>query len=292
MLRSMTGYGRGEYCHQNRTFTVEIKAVNHRYNDITIKLPRMMNILEERIRKTLQSQISRGKTDVYISFETHAKEDVHIVINEPLADSYVEKLQEIQTRYDLKDNISIALVAKFPDLISAEKHVEDESFLWELLNPALLDALHSFIAMREREGTSIQQDLLQKLSYIQQLVEKIRKRSPSVIIEYKERLHNRVSELLTGNDFDQSRLLTEITLFADRCAIDEELVRLTSHLLQLQTMLSSKEPIGRKLDFLIQEMNREANTIGSKANDLEIVQMVIDMKSEIEKIREQVQNIE
>lgn len=292
MMRSMTGFGRGENGDQNRKFSVEIKSVNHRYNDITIKLPRTMNFLEERARKALQAYIFRGKTDVYILFESYSQNDIQIILNEPLADAYVGQLRQIQQRYGLQDEITLSLVAKFPDIISVEKTVEDEEQLWSLLQPALESAVQEFVSMREREGEALKQDLIKKLSNIETLVEEITLRAPFVVLEYKERLQTRLREWMEGKDIDEARLMTEVTIFADRCSIDEELIRLRSHISQLRKILDTKDSVGRKLDFLIQEMNREANTIGSKANDLMITQSTIEVKSEIEKIREQVQNIE
>jgi uncharacterized protein (TIGR00255 family) len=288
----MTGYGRGEASAENRKFSVEIRSVNHRYNDVNIKLPRTMNFLEDNIRKTIKNKVHRGKVDVYISFESSSKDDVQIILNEALADAYVDHLKILKKRHDVIDDISVSLIAKFPEVISVDKKTDEEDFLWELLEGALEQALASFLAMREKEGQILKQDLLNKEEAIQILIRKIQSRSPLVVQEYKQKLENRLQDLLNSKEVDENRVALEVAVFADRCSIDEEIGRLESHVGQLENILNTGNVVGRKLDFLVQEMNREANTIGSKANDLEITQTVVELKSEIEKIREQVQNIE
>jgi uncharacterized protein (TIGR00255 family) len=288
----MTGYGRGENIRNGRKFTVEIKSVNHRYNDITIKLPRSMNYMEDTIRKKLTTQIARGKTDVYIFFETTSSEDVKIDLNEALTDAYVKQLEQIKARYNLKDDISLSLISRFPDILTVEKMDIDNDAMLDILMPAIDMALNELLALRKKEGLALKEDILLKLDKINGLVESIKLRSPIVVLDYRDKLKAKLKELLDNKDIDEGRLITEVTLFADRASVDEEITRLFSHINQVREILNEKEAIGRKLDFLIQEMNREANTIGSKSNDIEITQTTVNLKSEIEKIREQVQNIE
>lgn len=292
MIKSMTGYGRGENESENRKFSVEIKSVNHRYNDISIRLPRSMNYLEDKIRKTLMKKIMRGKTDVYISFETFSEDDVNIKINEPLAKAYCNKLDYLKLYYGLTGDNTLDLVAKFPDIITVEKVHEDEDTVWNALLPALNGAIDSFVSMREAEGESLKTDILKKTEIIEGYVSKIKERAPFVAEDFRQRLTDRLKELLADTNIDEQRILTEVTVFADRACIDEEITRLGSHINQLREIFCKDEPIGRKLDFLVQEMNREANTIASKSNDIRITQITIELKSEIEKIREQIQNIE
>lgn len=292
MIKSMTGYGRGENESESRKFSVEIKSVNHRYNDISIRLPRSMNYLEDKIRKTLMKKIMRGKTDVYITFETFSDDDVNIKINEPLAKAYCEKLDYLKLNFGLTGDNILDLVAKFPDVISVEKVQEDEDSVWNALLPALENALNSFISMREVEGESLKADILKKAEMIESYVNEIKERAPLVAEDYRQRLTDRLNELLADTNIDEQRILTEITIFADRACIDEEITRMFSHINQLREIFCKDEPIGRKLDFLVQEMNREANTIASKSNDIRITQITVELKSEIEKIREQIQNIE
>lgn len=293
MIRSMTGYGKGENEAHGRRFTVEIKSVNHRYNDITIKSPRFMNYLEDKIRKTLTQRIFRGKTDVYINFETFSEDDVAIKMNEHLAKAYLEKLNHLEFTYGITSNNKLDLVAKFPDVISVEKVEEDGDVIWETLEPALNSAVDNFIAMRETEGEALKEDIFRKGERIKAITDTIKERSPIVVEEYKEKLKNRLTELFDKSPVDEQRIAQEITIFADRACVDEELTRMYSHLEQLkQIFVSGDATIGRKLDFLVQEMNREANTTGSKSNDIKITQAAIELKTEIEKIREQIQNIE
>ena len=292
MIRSMTGYGRGENISENRKFIVEIKSVNHRYNDITIKLPRSMNYLEDKIRKTAVQKIFRGKTDIYINFETFSTDDICVKMNEPLAKAYIDKLRYIEETYHLSTNDSLGIVVKFPDIITVEKVQNDEDLIWNTLLPALQEAIEKFIQMRTTEGNALKTDILKKSDFIKQLVDKIKQRAPLVILDYREKLKSRINELLDTIEIDEQRLAVEVTLFADKGCIDEEIIRLESHIIQLNEILNEGGLVGRKLDFLVQEMNREANTIASKANDIQITQATIDLKSEIEKIREQIQNIE
>ena len=292
MIRSMTGYGRGENLANDRKFTVEIKSVNHRYNDISIKLPRSMNPLEDKIKKVLMKDIFMGKTDVYINFETIASEDVSIKFNEALADAYFEKLNVIKERYGVTSPDMLSLIAKYPDVVTSEKVQSDEDVLWETLLPALEEAKDKFVAMRTVEGEALKNDILLKNEKIAGFVNEIKGRTDLVAEEYRGKLMQRITDVLGEVEIDEQRILTEVTIYADRGCIDEEVTRLESHIVQLKKILEDGGVAGRKLDFLIQEMNRESNTIASKSNDITITNITIELKSEIEKIREQVQNIE
>lgn len=292
MIRSMTGYGKGENEKDGRKFTVEIKSVNHRYNDISIKLPRFMISMEDKIKKNISKKIFRGKTDVFINFETEAQDDVQVKLNEPLARSYVEKLNELKEMFGLETPNALDLVAKFPDILSTEKAEEEGDVIWEALEPALNEAVENFIHMRETEGETLKKDILLKNQKIKEITDKIKERAPFVVDEYKEKLNARLAELMDKNVIDEQRIAAEITIYSDRCCIDEELTRMYSHIKQLESILESDGSIGRKLDFLVQEMNREANTTASKSSDITITNAAIELKTEIEKIREQIQNLE
>ncbi len=293
-MKSMTGYGRGECTLYNRKFIVEIKAVNHRYNDVTVKMPRTMFTYEDKIKKTIGQKAFRGKIDVYVNFESFSSDDVAININEALADSYVDVLNKLKCKYSIDDNISLDLVAKFPDLISVDKNIANEKAddeISECLFNAVNIALDNFVAMREKEGEALKQNIFHKLDAVTSLVSKIESRAPFVAKEYRQKLEDKLKEYVDG-EIDEARIMTEVLLFADKACIDEEITRLHSHINQMGSILNETVPVGRKLDFLVQEMNREVNTIGSKSNDLEITGAIVDAKSEIEKIREQIQNIE
>lgn len=292
MIRSMTGFGRGESRADHRKFTVEIRSVNHRYSDINIKLSRTMAFLEEKIRNYVKEKVARGKVDIYISFESEAKEDITLQLNTSLADIYKHTLDKIQERYKLDVGATLPMIANFPDVITVEQTIGNETWLWDLLYPALKQAVDEFMVMREKEGNLLKNNILAKLEIIQSIVEKVKIRSPIVINEYKQKLEMRLKELLPDHSIDNHRFVMEVSLFADRCSIDEEIVRLESHIIQMKDILHTEEVVGRKLDFLAQEMNREANTIASKANDIVITKGAIELKNEIEKVREQIQNIE
>ncbi len=292
MIRSMTGYGKGENEKDGRKFTVEIKSVNHRYNDISIKLPRFMISMEDKIKKNISQKIFRGKTDVFINFETEAQDDVQVKLNEPLARSYVEKLNELKEMFGLETPNALDLVAKFPDILSTEKVEEEGDVIWEALEPALNEAVENFIHMRETEGETLKKDILLKNQKIKEITDKIKERAPFVVDEYKEKLNARLADLMDKNVIDEQRIAAEITIYSDKCCIDEELTRMYSHIKQLESILESDGSIGRKLDFLVQEMNREANTTASKSSDITITNAAIELKTEIEKIREQIQNLE
>lgn len=292
MIKSMTGFGRGSTDQEGGRFTVEIKTVNHRYLDLNIKMPKTFIALEDRMRKLIKEKVNRGKIDVFITQNNYEKQGVNAVLNEPLADSYVQCLNKIRERYGMQENITVSLIAKFPEVITIKQEEEDLEILWESLRTPLEDAVNMLVSMREKEGTKLQQNIFVKCDYIKSLLDKIEKRSPQVVVEYKQKLTTRLSELMQDYTIDESRIAMEIALFADKACLDEEIVRLNSHLIQMKDTLNLEEPIGRKLDFIVQEMNREANTIASKSNDLEITNHVLNIKNEIEKIREQIQNIE
>ncbi len=293
MVRSMTGFGRGTYGESGKEFTVEIKSVNHRYVDFYIKLPRQIAYLEERVRESVSKSIFRGKVDIFISFEDRSDDSRSVTLDEPLAGAYIQAIEKLKEKYSLKDDLSVSLVSRFPDVLRIEKAEDDEEQLWSILNKALDISVSSLLQMREKEGNELRLSLLQKADYMEEIISQITNRSPEVVIEYKQKLENRIRELLNQQTIDENRIAMEVAIFADKCGIDEELVRLGSHLIQLRDILSiKKQPVGRKLDFLVQEINREINTIGSKSNDIIITKSVLELKSETEKIREQIQNIE
>lgn len=293
MVRSMTGFGRGTFSDNGKEFTVEIKTVNHRYIDFYIKLPRQIGYLEERVREVASKSLFRGKVDIFISFEDRSDDSRSVTLDESLASAYIQAVEKLKEKYSLKDDLSISLISRFPDVLRIEKNEDDEEHLWSVLKNALDMAIASLIQMREKEGNELRNSLLQKADYMESIISDITKRSPQVVTEYKQKLENRIKELLNQQTVDENRIAMEVAIFADRCGIDEELVRLGSHLTQLRDILNiKKQPIGRKLDFLVQEINREINTIGSKSNDIIITKNVLELKGETEKIREQIQNME
>ena len=288
----MTGYGRGEAALHGRSIVVEVRAVNNRYLDCAIKMPRAYIFAEDAMKTRVQAATSRGKVDVFVTLESTGADAVTVKVNHPVAAGYITALKELKETYQLLGMADLPMVARFPDVLQVEKAPENiEEAAGDIC--AVLDlALADFTGMREREGERLRADILARADAIEALVTKVEEQSPRTVAEYRTRLENRMREVLQNQQIEESRILTEAAIFADKVAVDEETVRLRSHLSQLRTLLSQGGPIGRKLDFLIQEFNREANTIGSKCNDLEISRYVIDMKAEIEKIREQVQNIE
>lgn len=292
MIKSMTGFGRGSIEQSGQSFTVEIKSVNHRYCDLNIKMPKGLMSLEDRIRKTVQEKVSRGKVDVFIIQNSYEKQGAKAVLDEKLADSYVGCLNKIKDKYDIKDNISISLIARFPDVITLKQEEDDIEEVWKVLSKSLEEAIKMLVEMRGKEGIKLQKNIISKCDYIKILLDKIEEKSPVVVKEHKEKLTERLKELLTDYQIDENRVAMEVAIFADKSCIDEEIVRLNSHITQLRETFSLNEAVGRKLDFIVQEMNREANTIASKANNLEITNIVLNIKNEIEKIREQIQNIE
>lgn len=292
MIRSMTGFGRATFEDDSRSFTVEIKSINHRYCDINLKMPKSLISIEDKIRATIQKKINRGKVDVFINLTTYDKKDIRTIFNETLADSYVECLQSIKNRYDIKDDISLSLVAKFPEVVTIQQQEGDIEKLWKSLSGPLNEAIDMLIEMRQIEGNKLQENIIEKCDNIKNILHNIEERAPLVPITYKQKLQERLKELLEDYNIDENRIAMEVAILADRACIDEEIVRLNSHVIQMQQTLKINESIGRKLDFIVQEMNRETNTIASKANDLNISNLAISIKNEIEKIREQIQNIE
>lgn len=292
MVSSMTGFGRGTSETEKMGYTIEIKSVNHRYLDLNIKLPKSLISLEGRIRREIQNKINRGKIDLFLTQNIYQITNEKAIFNKEVADSYFSCLKDVKERYNAADDISVSLISKFPEVITLEQKENDLESSWKLICRALNEALDKLNIMRTIEGEKLKEDIIMKLKGIENMVLKVEEKAPQVPLIYKEKLQNRLKELLENNQIDESRLYTEVTMFSDRSCIDEEIVRLKSHISQLKSTLSIDEPIGRKLDFIVQEMNRETNTIGSKANDLEITKYVLEMKNDIEKIREQIQNIE
>ena len=292
MVRSMTGFGRAQDVIDTMSITVEIKSVNHRYFEFNSRVPRVYGFLDEKLKNYIQTRVARGKVECFVQIEELESENCVVSVNHSLAAGYIAALREIAERYDLKNDISATSVSRYPDIFVVHKQEEDEDRIWEAVKKVTGEAVDSFVAMREREGEKLKNDLLSRSETILEYVSFIEERSPQTVKEYNEKLVKRMEELLADAQVDEQRLLTEAAIFADKIAVDEETVRLRSHISQLHEFMEYKEAVGRKLDFLIQEMNREANTIGSKAQDVEIARKVIAIKAEIEKIREQAQNIE
>ena len=293
MIRSMTGYGKGTLNVENREYQVEIKSVNHRYLDITIKLPRTLSYLEEDIKKQISSKIKRGKIDVFITFENDSQEGRNIKINKELAKIYIKQLKELAAEEEISKNIEVIEIAKFPDVLTIQVDEEDEKIKQELLQTTQ-EATQKILNMKQIEGQKISQDILKRVDNIENKVEEISKKSTGLIEEYVVKLEKRIKEILKTQEVDKNRLAQEVVIYADKSSIEEEITRLKSHIYQLRNLINSpnNESIGKKLDFIIQEMNRETNTIGSKANCLDITNGVVDIKTELEDIREQIQNIE
>ena len=292
MLRSMTGFGRGEDTIGGRHIVFEIKSVNHKYFEFNSRIPRGYLFLEDKLKAYIQGKISRGKVDVFLQIETLEETDVQVLVNHSLASAYVTALQELKERYQLPDEPSLALLSKYSDIFSVHKAPEDEDAVWEAVRQVADQAIASFLKMREAEGARLKADILEKVGEIVALVDQVERHTPETVEHYRERLKAKIEELLQDNRFDEQRVLTEVAIFADKVAVDEETVRLRSHFQQLQRLVDSDGPVGRKIDFLVQEMNREANTIGSKSVNSQIAYLVVDIKALIEKIREQVQNVE
>ena len=294
MIKSMTGFGRGEYTDGKRNIIVEIKSVNHRYSDITVKMPRRYGFAEDKIKNTIKETLSRGKIDVSIIVENITENDVNIKLNTMLAKQYVENLKELKETFGVEGEITLQFLANLPDVMKAIPDVEDEEEITKAILIPVAEAAKNLESMRAVEGDKLAEDLIAKGANIKGILDQIAERAPQVATAHTEKLRERITELLGGNvQIPEDRILVEAAIFADKCAIDEEITRLNSHLIQLKDIISTaKQPVGKKLDFLVQEMNREANTIGSKSNDITITGHMLDIKSEIEKIREQVQNIE
>lgn len=291
MIKSMTGFGRGEYENEGRTYTVDIKSVNHKYSDISVRLPRFLNTVEDKIRKRVSNVISRGKVDVFVTFENYSSQGTTIRINRELAKEYIKELKLLADEADLKFDVNVIDITKFPEILKLEDD-EDEELIANELMVALDNALENFVKMREVEGKKLVEDIEERIHVIEGKVEEITKYSSTLVEEYIQKLETRVKELMKDTVVDESRLMQEIVIFSDKSSIEEELTRLASHISQFLTLIKESSPIGKKIDFLIQEINREVNTIGSKANCLEITNRVIEIKTEVENIREQIQNIE
>ncbi len=292
MAKSMTGYGRGEFVNEQRKIVFEIKSVNHRYSDINIKLPRAYIFLEDYIRKTVLESVSRGKIDIFLTVEGFQDEAREVKVDEFLLEQYMRALDIIAEKAGVPNDATAVRLSRIPDILVLEKQEEDKEKLKEEAGEALKNAIADFVAMRLREGERIKETLISQADYILDIVEKINVIMPETVEEYRKRLTDKVTELLGETAIDESRILTETAIMADRICTDEEIVRLRSHISELKIILSDENPIGRRLDFVVQEMNREINTIGSKSNNLDIAKYVVEVKSEIEKLREQVQNIE
>lgn len=304
MLKSMTGYGRAQKILNGRDILVEIRSVNHRYYEYSSRIPRTYNYIDEKLKAMLKSGISRGKVEVNVTISNIEGRDTVVALNKGLAEEYIRVLKEFGEEmnekfvdYDeiedyIDDDLTLSKLIKLPDIFTIQKAPDDEEQVWNDVSEVAGEALAKFVSMRETEGEKLHADVLEKADGILGMVGKVEELSPKTVENYRGRLYQKLSEILESKDIDQQRILTEAAIFAEKIAVDEETVRLRSHISQLKDMLGSADPIGRKLDFIVQEMNREVNTIGSKAQDLNITKIVVDMKAEIEKIREQIQNIE
>lgn len=292
MIKSMTGFGRGEASDDNRKITIEMKSVNHRYFEPAIKMPKKLNFYEASIRTELKKYINRGKVDIFITYEDFTENKYCLKYNEELAGEYLGILGKIAEQFGLENDIKASGLSRYPEVITMEEQTEDEEEIWHLLEQALENACIQFVDSREIEGEKLKTDLINKLDYMLDLVDLIEARSPEIIKEYRQKLLDKIHEVLADSTVDENRIATEVTIFADKVCVDEETVRLRSHIESTKDTLLEGGSVGRKLDFIAQEMNREANTILSKANDLEISNWAISLKTEIEKVREQIQNIE
>lgn len=292
MVKSMTGFGRACKEVDGYVITVELKSVNHRYFDFSSRCPRQYGFIDDKIKSFVNSKVARGKIDCYVGIEALNTESADVVVNNTLASAYVKALKEISTNYDLKEDFGASTVARFPDVLIVKKADEDEEKIWQLVKTVAEEAIDKFTQMRCVEGKKMYDDVYSRSQFILDTVSFIEERSPQTVKEYNDKLVERVHEILGDVTLDESRILQEVAIYADKVAVAEETVRLRSHIAQLREFISSDEPVGRKLDFLVQEINRETNTIGSKCNDVEIAKKVVEVKAEIEKIREQIQNIE
>ena len=292
MVKSMTGYGRAVETVNGREFTVEIRSVNNRYLDCTVKLPRSFSFAEEAVKAAVKAAVSRGKVDVYISVRSETEADVQVTLNKPVLEGYLAAMRQMVDEYGVKDDISVSGLSRMNDIFVVDKPKADEDQLKADLLSVVEKALAAYDAMRVTEGLALENDLRSRAATILELVAQVEEQNPRTVSEYRKRLEEKMREVLENKSIDESRILTEAAIFADKVAVDEETVRLRSHLEQMDTMLSGSGGIGRKLDFLLQEMNREANTTGSKCSDVKVARIVVDIKAELEKIREQTQNIE
>lgn len=293
MIKSMTGFGRCEVSDGERKFTVEMKGVNHRYLDANIRMPKKLNFFESAIRNLLKKSVQRGKVDIFITYEDLSESQVSLKYNEKLAEEYLTYFKKMEESFSLENDIRVSTLSRYPEVLTMEEQLMDEEELWNGLKKALVGAIKQFVETRALEGENLKTDIINKLDGMLKLVDVIEERSPQIVAEYREKLETKVHELLEDTQIEEGRIAAEVVIFADKICTDEEVVRLRSHILHMKETLQSEESgIGRKLDFIAQEMNREANTILSKANDLEISNIGIDLKTEIEKVREQIQNIE
>ena len=293
IMKSMTGFGRKDYRDEEIDCSIEIKTINHRFRDFFVKIPKTLNPIEEKIRNTVSQSVARGRIEIFIKYTELGTKNRRIVFNRDLAKNYISVLNEIR-RLDsmIGDDLSLSLISKFPDVIMIEEDIEDYESIWLKIQPVLEKTLDEVAASREREGNALKNDVVNRCRVVRDQVKKIKEKSPDMLARYRDELWEKISSYVESVEIDEKRLLTEVALMTDKLNIDEELTRLQSHLDRLEGMVEETEPVGRKLDFLIQEVNREINTIGSKASDLAIANIVVDVKSEIEKIREQIQNIE
>lgn len=292
MIKSMTGFGRSEIVKGNRKISVEIKSVNHRYLEAGIKMPKKLNVFESRMRDLLKKYATRGKIDIFINYEDDSESQVNLKFNQNIADEYMAIFNNMSEKYNLKNDMTVGGLARFPEVITMDEVQEDEEELWHFIEEAMKAALEQFVNTRILEGENLKKDLLGKLDHMEELVAFVEKRSPEIMKEYRSKLESKVKELLGDTTIDESRIATEVIIYADKICVDEETVRLRSHIEHARKCLNEEGGIGRKMDFIAQEMNREANTTLSKANDIEISNASIDLKTEIEKVREQIQNIE
>ena len=292
MIKSMTGFGRCEIQQDSKKFTVELKSVNHRYLDVNIRMPKKLNFFETSIRTLLKSYANRGKVDIFITYEDLSQAQSSVKYNPLIAAEYMKYFKQMEEEFGPENDISVSALARFPEVLTMEEQVEDEEELWNGLKKALEGAFAQFVETRITEGENLKKDILAKLTFLEQEVSAVEERSPQIVAEYRQKLEEKVAELLADTQMEENRLAAEVILYADKICTDEEVVRLKSHIQHMRATLEEKEGIGRKLDFIAQEMNREANTILSKANDIEVSNHAISLKTEIEKIREQIQNIE
>ena len=292
MIRSMTGFGRGQEIVDGWSIVVEIKSVNHRYFEYASRLPRGYAFLDDKLKTLLQQRISRGKVDVYVQIQALESAGSEVMVDHGLAESYLKALRELAERYEVREDVSATALSRYPDVLTVRQAQVDEDAVWSAVRQVAEIALDRFVAMRELEGARMREDVLSRAATIREAVAVVEARSPETVREHMEKVETRIRDLLAGVPVDEARLLNEAAIYADKVAVAEETVRLCSHLDQLEQMLDSGDAIGRKLDFLVQEINRETNTIGSKCSDLSLTRIVVDIKAEIEKIREQIQNIE
>lgn len=292
MIKSMTGFGRCEITESERKFTVELKGVNHRYLDVNIRMPKKLNFFETSIRNLLKQYAQRGKVDIFITYEDYSEQQVSLKYNETLAAEYLKYFKQMEETFSLENDIRVSTLSRYPEVLTMEEQAIDEEALWNGLKKALEGAFEQFVETRTVEGENLKKDICQKLDEMLELVSCVEERSPKIVEEYREKLEAKVKELLEDTQIEENRIASEVILFADRICTDEETVRLRSHINHMKSTLEESEGIGRKLDFIAQEMNREANTILSKANDLEVSNYAISLKTGIEKVREQIQNIE